>query len=97
MNEFKNYKKKLFCCNCGKFGHKYSKCNEPITSLGIIAIKSTDDDQHFKLLNYFNKDKYFNLVKSNTMNNNILLGINKYLDKFKSLYIVFIGLFFRLY
>ena len=87
MNEFKNYKKKLFCCNCGKFGHKYSKCNEPITSLGIIAIKSLDDATHEKLLNYFDRDKYFNLVKSNTMNNNILLEINKYLDKFNFLMI----------
>ena len=79
--------KKLFCCNCGKFGHKYSKCNEPITSLGIIAIKSLDDLEHEKLLNYFDRDKYFNLVKSNTMNNNILLGINKYLEKFNFLMI----------
>ena len=87
MNEFKNYKKKLFCCNCGKFGHKYSKCNEPITSLGIIAIKSVDNDQNAKLLEYFNKDKYFNLVKSNTMNNNILLKIKTHLKNFKFLMI----------
>jgi 8-oxo-dGTP pyrophosphatase MutT (NUDIX family) len=87
MNEFKNYKKKLFCCNCGKFGHKYSKCNEPITSLGIIAIKSTSNEQNRNLLEYFNKDKYFNLVKSNTMNNNILLDIQSYLKKFKFLMI----------
>ena len=85
MNEFKNYKKKLFCCNCGKFGHKYSKCNEPITSLGIIAIKSVDNEQNTKLLEYFNKDKYFNLVKSNTMNNNILLNIQSHLKNFKFL------------
>ncbi len=53
MNEYKNYKKKIFCCNCGKFGHKYSKCNEPITSLGIIAIRSINNDQNNKLLEYF--------------------------------------------
>ena len=87
MNEFKNYKKKIFCCNCGKFGHKYSKCNEPITSLGIIAIKSVNNEQNSKLLDYFNKDKYFNLVKSNTMNNNILLKISSYLKNFKFLMI----------
>ena len=87
MNEFKNYKKKIFCCNCGKFGHKYSKCNEPITSIGIIAIKSMSNEQNDKLLEYFNKDKYFNLVKSNTINNNILLKFPSYLKKFKFLMI----------
>jgi 8-oxo-dGTP pyrophosphatase MutT (NUDIX family) len=87
MNEYKNYKKKIFCCNCGKFGHKYSKCNEPITSLGIIAIRSINNDQNNRLLEYFDKDKYFNLVKSNTINNNILLKFPLYLDNFKFLMI----------
>ena len=87
MNEYKNYKKKIFCCNCGKFGHRYSKCNEPITSLGIIAIKSINNEQNDKLLEYFNRDKYFNLVKSNTINNNILLKIPSYLKNFKFLMI----------
>ena len=87
MNEIKPYKKKIFCCNCGKFGHKYSKCNEPITSLGIIAIKPNLHSDYDLLIEYFNSKKYFNLVKSNTMNNNILLKINKFIDKFKFLMI----------
>ena len=87
MNEIKLYKKKLFCCNCGKFGHKYSKCNEPITSLGIIAIKPNLISDYDLLIEYFNSKKYFNLVKSNTMNNNILLKINNFIDKFKFLMI----------
>ena len=87
MNEIKPYKKKIFCCNCGKFGHKYSKCNEPITSLGIIAIKPNLISDYELLIEYFNSKKYFNLVKSNTMNNNILLKINKFIDKFKFLMI----------
>ena len=87
MNEIKNYKKKIFCCNCGKFGHKYSKCNEPITSLGIIAIKPNTINDYELLIEYFNSKKYFNLVKSNTMNNNILLKINNFIDKFKFLMI----------
>ena len=87
MNEIKHYKKKIFCCNCGKFGHKYSKCNEPITSLGIIAIKPNLISDYDLLIEYFNSKKYFNLVKSNTMNNNILLKINNFIDKFKFLMI----------
>lgn len=30
----------MYCKNCGKKGHKFSKCNYPIISLGIICIKS---------------------------------------------------------
>ena len=85
---YKNYnKKKIFCCNCGKYGHKYSKCNDPITSIGIIAIKIDDSAIFNNFIKYFDKDHYFNLVKSNTINNNILLKTNEYIDKFKFLMI----------
>ena len=91
MNEYskniKIYKKKVFCCNCGKYGHKYSKCNEPITSLGVIAIQLQDIDTYNNLIQFFDKKKYFNLMKSNTMNNNVLLSIVQYLQKFKFLMI----------
>ena len=90
MNEndkYKNYKKKLFCCNCGKYGHKYSKCNEPIISLGVIAIKPDNNETYEKLKDFFKQDKFYNLVKSNTMNNNILLEIKKYENRFKFLMI----------
>jgi len=85
---YKSYnKKKLFCCNCGKYGHKYSKCNDPITSLGIIAIKVNDNDVYDKFIKFFDNENYFNLIKSNTINNNILLKTNEYFDKFKFLMI----------
>ena len=55
MNSIKNnidneskYKKHFFsnknivCCNCGKIGHLYKKCFNPITSLGIICFKKND-------------------------------------------------------
>jgi len=33
-------KKRTFCCvNCGKEGHVYKQCTEPITSFGIIAMR----------------------------------------------------------
>ena len=28
---------KIYCGNCGKSGHTYRKCTEPVTSTGIIA------------------------------------------------------------
>jgi 8-oxo-dGTP pyrophosphatase MutT (NUDIX family) len=29
----------MYCSNCGKYGHIYKKCNDAITSLGIVAFK----------------------------------------------------------
>lgn len=50
-DENKNFKKKFkkkpksYCGNCGKFGHFYKQCHEPITSFGIICtlIVSNED------------------------------------------------------
>lgn len=38
-------KTKLYCSNCGKFGHPYKNCKDPITSFGVINILLTTDDQ----------------------------------------------------
>ncbi len=40
LQNFNNYNshKKIFCTNCGKYGHNYKKCIYPITSVGIICI-----------------------------------------------------------
>lgn len=43
---FKMYKKELgknnaYCSNCGKIGHHYKRCLEPIISLGIVIFKKT--------------------------------------------------------
>lgn len=40
----KKIKNKLYCSNCGKFGHKYHNCNDPITSYGIILVSVASDD-----------------------------------------------------
>ncbi len=39
-NKYNPYmnQKKIFCTNCGKYGHIYKKCIFPITSIGIISI-----------------------------------------------------------
>lgn len=31
--------KKLYCCNCGLYGHSYKTCKEPITSYGVLLYK----------------------------------------------------------
>ena len=35
----KEVKKHIYCNNCGKYGHVYKKCLEPVTSYGIITFK----------------------------------------------------------
>ena len=41
----RGYRKRTFCCvNCGKEGHVYKQCLEPITSFGIIAIKKRSEE-----------------------------------------------------
>ena len=42
--EYVNYtRKKIICTNCGRPGHEFKFCNEPITSYGIINIKILTD------------------------------------------------------
>ena len=31
--------KSCYCSNCGKYGHNLKKCEDPITSLGVICVK----------------------------------------------------------
>lgn len=38
-----NFRKKNKCSNCGKPGHEFKSCNEPITSYGIINIDIVND------------------------------------------------------
>jgi 8-oxo-dGTP pyrophosphatase MutT (NUDIX family) len=46
----KKYKKKskyvLYCSNCGKNGHTYKNCKDPITSYGIIMINITTNEDN---------------------------------------------------
>lgn len=52
-------KNKLVCCNCGKPGHIYKKCQEPVTSFGIIAFKFDDGLEEILV----------NLGRNKTLNN----------------------------
>ena len=69
---------KYFCNNCGKTGHIYKKCTEPITSYGIIAFK-------IDFVN-LNKDLDLNLSPNtfkNLENTNIIKYNNSYIGNFK--------------
>lgn len=82
-NYKKNFirKKRLYCSNCGKYGHKYVKCNEPITSIGIIAIKLKDDNDYLKFISLFKDVRNYNVIKANTISYNLLLEVEKWKDK----------------
>ena len=39
-----NNKQQHFCNNCGKYGHVFSQCKHPITSLGFIVYRIRDNN-----------------------------------------------------
>ena len=80
-------KKRLYCSNCGKYGHKYIRCNEPITSIGIIAFKFINNNNFDKVIELFQNIKTYNIIKSNTVSYNLLLEINKLRDNVEFLMI----------
>lgn len=80
-NTIKSNIKKMYCSNCGKHGHNYNKCNEPISSFGIIAIQV--DDEFYKNIKKNSSINNLNISKLNTINNNIFLKTHKYKEKIK--------------
>ena len=75
-----NFIKKNYCNNCGKYGHIYNKCIDPITSIGIIAIGLDSDT--YNVIKDYPLDK-MSIIKENTINNNIFYKISKYLNNLK--------------
>jgi 8-oxo-dGTP pyrophosphatase MutT (NUDIX family) len=55
-----NFRRKTLCANCGRPGHEFKVCNEPITSYGIINIDVLDNVNENLIL----KDKFS--TKKNT-------------------------------
>jgi len=45
MNKLPKKNKSGYCGNCGKYGHKYKDCFEPIVSYGIILAKLDKGDE----------------------------------------------------
>ena len=40
-----NIKKQLYCSNCGKSGHAFKNCTDPITSYGFVGVKIDTDNK----------------------------------------------------
>jgi 8-oxo-dGTP pyrophosphatase MutT (NUDIX family) len=82
IDKKQTWKKKdnLYCNNCGKYGHTYRRCYEPITSYGIICLNLNNYN-----LNTQNKNMYdFFVSKYKFPENSQLLKnicVNKYIQK----------------
>ena len=47
---YNNDKEKLYCGNCGRIGHSYRRCLDPITSLGVIVFKLINNEPHYLMI-----------------------------------------------
>jgi 8-oxo-dGTP pyrophosphatase MutT (NUDIX family) len=61
------------CCNCGKIGHVYKKCNNPITSFGIICFKNNDLKSISSLISNLDWKTYTNNIIQKINNFQFLL------------------------
>lgn len=69
---YKKYKK-IFCNNCGRYGHVYAKCRDPITSSGIINFKIDHCDD--SVIDTFKK-KYESYATNGRGNRNIIIPLD---------------------
>ena len=80
--------KKKYCNNCGREGHLFAECNDPITSMGIICIRVSDPEVHKLLISQFHsndKKMQVNIQKTNNCHMNDVRNISKYMDKIQFL------------
>jgi len=53
----------IYCGNCGKYGHIYKKCNQPIMSLGIICFKVIDGKIYYLLIKRKSSLNYVEIIR----------------------------------
>ena len=46
----KNSKNNNFCNNCGRIGHLFHQCKNPITSIGIITFRKNKNNLEYLLI-----------------------------------------------
>ena len=84
---------KLYCSNCGKYGH-INKKNEPIISIGMIIIKMDDNIKKSFFNNILDRKEEINDFNYKRINN--LNKIKNYKNKIKFL-LIEKKTFFKLY
>ena len=71
----------IVCNNCGKIGHTFSKCPEPITSYGVIIFRFNDSVPEILMINRKKSLCYIEFIRGKYNINNpnyILILINKF-------------------
>ena len=71
----------IICNNCGKRGHVYNNCPEPITSYGIIIFRFINNNPEILMINRKNSLCYIEFIrgKYNIYNSNYIQIL---IDKF---------------
>ena len=64
-NYIKKRQKKVFCGNCGKIGHIYKQCTDPIISLGVILYRITERGREYLLVMRKDSLGYVELIRGN--------------------------------
>ena len=75
---------KILCINCGKLGHQFKSCDEPIISYGIVCfnIESDLNISNKSIENYF-YNKFIDIEEFNYSNLNNIKLIPHFYDKIK--------------
>lgn len=76
---------KLYCSNCGKYGHINKKCKEPIISVGMIILQMNDSIKSNFFNNILDRKEEINDFNYKRINN--LNKIKNYKNKIKFLLI----------
>jgi ADP-ribose pyrophosphatase YjhB (NUDIX family) len=63
--------RKIYCGNCGKNGHIYKDCMEPITSLGIIGYRFFNNEIKYILIQRKHSYGYVDFIRGKYNINNI--------------------------
>ena len=67
----KNKNKNIYCGNCGKQGHMYKECRQPIISLGIILFRMNKGVREYLLIMRKDTLGYVELIRGNYPINDI--------------------------
>jgi ADP-ribose pyrophosphatase YjhB (NUDIX family) len=76
-----------YCSNCGKNGHIFKKCDEPITSYGLICFNINNFPNLLNRIENFLYNKFIKIEDYNYLNLEYINNVNKYKKDIKFLII----------